>query len=420
MRKLLVVFPDPSESHWGGQRLHKLCERLPELGWEPLVVAAPPAPWSEGEWPGVVVHRTFDANLHRLAARLKRGMSGPEGPSGTQDGSGRTTAREPAAQGLARRALVRAWPHYYTGWPPFAVLESLRLVRRERPAAILSSYPPVSAHVTALVVARLTGLPWVADFRDPWATAGEHAYPSGGGAAARIGERMVFSAASAASAIGPSLAAEFERRHHRRVLSLPQGIPDLGQLPPRPSSAGDTLTLLHAGSVGSWSGDLSALARAALRLTRSGRPIRVLLLGDVWDWPSDLAAARDAGVVEAVARVPRSEALQAVRDADVALLVRSRPGRIWVTTKLWDYLAVGVPILALVDPDSDVARIVEETRSGYVAPYADDVAIERQLEALHERRREGRLDEAPDADRLRGYRVSAVSERFAALLEEIA
>lgn len=419
MKKLLVIFPDPSQRHWGGQRLQKLCELLPELGWEPIVVAAPDAPWSDGIWNGVAVHHAFDANPHRLASLAKQRVAGLRAPVRS---SGPSEAQEVSAPstGLARRALVRMWPHYYTGWPPFAVATALRIVRRDRPQAILSSYPPVSSHVAALAVARLTRLPWIADFRDPWSASDDHAYPGGGRLSARVVERAVFSTAAAATAIGPGLAEEFAVAHGRDVVSLPQGIPNVGPLPPRPARQGDALTLLHAGSVGSWSGDLRPLARAALRLTRAGRPVRIVLLGDVWDWPAELVSAREAGVLETRQRVSRDEALRAIRSADVALLVRSRPGRIWVTTKLWDYLAARVPILGLVDPVSDAAGIIGELRAGSVVPYDDEKAIEAELVALHERRAAGTLDVDLDEQRVASYGVDAISARFAALLEEVA
>jgi len=42
----------------------------------------------------------------------------------------------------------------------------LRLVRRYRPEVLWSTYPIATAHWVGLTLQRLTGLPWVADFRD--------------------------------------------------------------------------------------------------------------------------------------------------------------------------------------------------------------------------------------------------------------
>src|SRR5438105_3171642 len=56
-----------------------------------------------------------------------------------------------------------------SGWLPFAFVAALHAARRERPDAIYSSSPPQAGHLAALAVHRLTGIPWVADFRDEWA-----------------------------------------------------------------------------------------------------------------------------------------------------------------------------------------------------------------------------------------------------------
>ena len=75
--------------------------------------------------------------------------------------------------GLLRRVgitsrLVRGalWPDPLVGWIPAAVWHALRLIRKHRPSILYSTSLPATSHLAALIVHRLTGLPWVADFRD--------------------------------------------------------------------------------------------------------------------------------------------------------------------------------------------------------------------------------------------------------------
>ena len=51
---------------------------------------------------------------------------------------------------------------------PGALVRSLYLIRKERVSLVYSSSPPNSGQVLALLVKRLAGRPWVADFRDEW------------------------------------------------------------------------------------------------------------------------------------------------------------------------------------------------------------------------------------------------------------
>ena len=53
-------------------------------------------------------------------------------------------------------------------WVPGAFLKGLSLIRKERPAVIYSSSPPNSCQVLGLMLKRVTHVPWIADFRDPW------------------------------------------------------------------------------------------------------------------------------------------------------------------------------------------------------------------------------------------------------------
>ena len=67
-----------------------------------------------------------------------------------------------------------AWPDGGFGWAPAAFVAAWREVRRERPDVIYSTSAPYGGHLVAMALHRLTGIPWVADFRDEWA-ADDHA-----------------------------------------------------------------------------------------------------------------------------------------------------------------------------------------------------------------------------------------------------
>src|SRR5678815_614782 len=59
----------------------------------------------------------------------------------------------------------------YLGWIPPATLAGLKATRGHRVRHLLSSGPPWTCHLVGLLLSRITGLPWIAHFRDPWSQA---------------------------------------------------------------------------------------------------------------------------------------------------------------------------------------------------------------------------------------------------------
>lgn len=55
-------------------------------------------------------------------------------------------------------------------WGPVAIFKAIRVIKRHEIQCILTSSPPQSVHLIGLIVKKITGVKWVADFRDPWMT----------------------------------------------------------------------------------------------------------------------------------------------------------------------------------------------------------------------------------------------------------
>lgn len=417
---LLVVSPDVGLDTIAGERLRKLTAAFDDEGWRLIGITPPARDYlsSHARWPdSFVVHRTFALDPWTLGVRLKRRRSGstvtatPHGAEPQQQ-----LASGDGFESKAKAALHRVWPYPWAGWVPFAVARGIAVARREQPVAVLSSFPPTASHVAALALHQATGVPWIADFRDPWTWRDRHGYnwsPDRRGAAAT--ERAVLRHASALTTIGPSLGAELAEHAGREVVVLPHGIP-VEPVDAAPCRAGfERLELVHAGTANEPFANLTPIVRAVLRLHEQGISTRLTLFGPVEYRPAELDRAEALGLVEAKGNVSREEAQRAAAASDVALLVRKHPSKIWVTTKLWDYLAARTPILVVANPECDAAKIVRETGSGWTVAYDED-AVVAALTLAHERRRAGEPLWAPDEEALARYDAKAISRRFLALL----
>lgn len=410
-RVLVVTYFFPPVGGVGVQRTLKHVTYLPGFGWQPIVLAPrDPAyqlrdPSLLGSLdPGLEVHRTLSLEPTRLS-RAARGAIGPRpgGPapepaSGSPVGAGRP--------GIVRRTLraiavgwSRIWeavlfPDEGIAWLPSALPAGWRIARRPSVEAIYSSSPPISAHVIAGLTKRLTGRPWVADFRDPWID-NPFAHRTTGwrrGWQARL-ERWIVGHADAVVVAVETLRDDFRRRYPElapRFVHIPNGYDrtELGDLPAVAATDPGEFRLVYAGSLYREHELERFLSGVEVLLER--RPdleqrLAVEFVGRVNE-PNSAVAGRYAARLGRVVRyrgfVPRREALAWMASADALLqLMPAESGAgLFVGGKLLEYLAFDRPILAVM-PDGEGRRLVLGLPGGRAADL-DPESIAIALEEL--------------------------------------
>lgn len=190
-RVLVVAYYFPPLGGVGVQRTLKYVKYLPGNGWRPVVLTPANPAYTVRDAslldelpPDTSIERTGSFEPARfpnaVAARLNRGRSSAGGSrSSTSGGSGDATVG-PAGASLPAKVLSkgmilwnRVWglllyPDAAVGWVGPAVKRGLAVHRAAPVDAIYSTSAPISCHLIAAKIAARTGLPWIADFRDPW------------------------------------------------------------------------------------------------------------------------------------------------------------------------------------------------------------------------------------------------------------
>jgi glycosyltransferase involved in cell wall biosynthesis len=440
---------------------------LPANGWEPVVIAPAGSTYALRDGAAassladaVEVHRAPSpepAHLVRLARRgigmaravvgaasgvrspassaapaspwLTPAMSSPAEGSAAGPSPSVARGRLGPWPGRLRRAIW--FPDDQAGWLPFAVLAVVAAHRRRPVEAIVSSSSPVTAHVAAWIASRIVGVPWVADFRDPWLD--NPIEPLGDGLArwrrATLEAALVRGAARCTFAT-PGLAAAYARRYPRaarRFSVLPNGYEARDTARARGTivmrrEPGDPRRLVYAGSLyrpGELDLFLDGLARLANTRPGLRDRLRVTFVGAA---TTDCRAVADrwladphlAGLVELRGFVPRAEALALVAGADAALtLLGDGPGMgMFVGAKLYDYLALDRQVVAMLPP-GDARDVLAGLGWGIVAdPDPDSVAA-----ALARFVDEPLPARAADPDRR--YDRASTAGRLARLLDEV-
>jgi glycosyltransferase involved in cell wall biosynthesis len=148
-------------------------------------------------------------------------------------------------------------------------------------------------------------------------------------------------------------------------------------------------------------------------------------VGDFRHTDREWAETLDLGDrLELVPYAPRAESLRLQRDSEALLLLvpdAGGRGKGVLSGKVFEYIAAGRPILAVVPPDGAAADLVREAGAGTVVAPDDVEGMADALRELDTRHRNGGLPavELPDGLRDRLSR-RARAEETAELLREIA
>jgi glycosyltransferase involved in cell wall biosynthesis len=310
------------------------------------------------------------------------------------------------------------WPDGGLGWFPFALWAGLRAVRRDRPDVIFSSSPPQSGHLAALAVHRLTGIPWVADFRDEWA-ADEHRADQPrtlACLAARAERAFTKHARDSVVAADYFDIAGLPNKDPRRV-EIPNGVDD-ADLTTNSHPPADRFVLAYVGTIYGIR-DPSPVFWALAGLIDQGEvdsgSFEVRLVGSLWLEGFDPPAGLE---VHSTGYVGHARALEEMSTA-TALLLYVPSASLAPSGKLFEYLASGRPILCLAHPDNLASRLVEAWGAGVVADPHDESEIERAILTLWTRWQKNRLPDQDDVRRrtIAQYSRRASAERLAALLD---
>jgi glycosyltransferase involved in cell wall biosynthesis len=328
--------------------------------------------------------------------------------------------------GLVRR--VGPWlnlPDEQRGWVPFARRRALSVLREQEHHAIVSTSSPYSAHLVGLELHRMTGLPWVADFRDEWTTNPYLSYPTAWHR--RVNERLerevLMDADRVVCVSTPwldNLRGLVPDAPASKFVTLPNGY-DGEHFAEPPLGPPDRFRVVYTGMFYGHRSPrvfLEALDRVLRDRRITANDLEVSLVGHTAD--AEGLASLPGGLVRIVEQRPYRETLRYLQEAAALLLVIPTAGGAGNHTgKLFPYLASGRPILCLAPEPNVAADLIRQTRSGEVVSPEDPAQVADALARLYQRWKEGRS--LPDQDRgmIGRYEAHLQTHHYAKLLDRL-
>ena len=269
-------------------------------------------------------------------------------------------------------------PDNLQSWVLFGVIKGLFNIITHRPDFIISTYPIASAHLIAIILNRLTGIPWIADFRDPMAQPGYPSDPVKWKFFKWI-ERTVANRASQLVFATPGALNEYKERYpevdDNKWLLITNGYNEKQYEGLKPNTIKDgKVRILHSGLVYIHERNPRQLFEAISHLkqeaviTRDDFELTLRASGHEDTYSKWLEEFQIDDLVLLKPPLPYREALQEMFDADGLLLLQGKGCNQQIPAKAYEYLRAKKPVLALTDSMGDTANLLIENKVAYLAP----------------------------------------------------
>jgi len=387
----------------GTQRSAKFVKYLPKYNWDPIVVTVKDVHYYAHdisllhEISNCKIIRSESYDPLRLLARLMKTSSNDKNVIKSTSPNLKSKFLKWLNQFISGWILI---PDSKILWLPFALKSSLSLIREEKIEIIYTTSPPHSAHLGGLMLKWITGVKWVADFRDDW-TGGEsqpnpsiiHTFVN------RLMEKFVLKIADCVIGMCDHLTVNLRRKNgyiskNKKFLTIMNGydredFSDLENLP-----LNSRFTITHCGSISRVS-DPEPFLKAIKLIFHQHPELKNQIL--IQFFGTDIYGQLDylvqsLGLEQNISQIrylSHRKALKQIMQSHLLLLtIFKRTNEEIITSKIFEYLASGKPIL-LISPEGEVARIVRSLDRGVVVNNHDIQGIQNAILTYLQKYQEG-------------------------------
>lgn len=264
---------------------------------------------------------------------------------------------------------------FIEGWFPITLKEGIKVIEEQNIDVIYSVAAPFLSLVSGVALKRLTGKPLVVDLRDEWTTNPyfqnlDWNYQN---VSTKQFEKQVLKEADAVISVTDEIVGTLNRlsggQQRSKFHTIPNGFDpsDFEHIKNTPQKK--KFTLGYMGSIyglrlATANQFFKSLNTAIQNQIISSSQIKVLLIGG--DIPN-LPYQNVNRIISRTGFVNHRSALSLAASCDILLLfIDPREGNQIVTSKIFELINLGKPIIAIVPPQGVAANIIRETRTGFV------------------------------------------------------
>ena len=414
-RVLIISYYWPPTGGSGVQRWVKFAKYLPSEGWQP-VIYTPENPEQ------LAVDASLEAEVPAEAEVIRRRILEPYGiyekllrRSGHSKEAVEVNPVNAQNKSFVQKVAMWVRGNFFRPDPRCLwITPSVKFLKKyleEHPVdLIVSTGPPQSMHLIGRRLSLETGVPWIADFRDPWTKIFYFKHLSMTRATKRWHHKMekkVLDDATAVVAVSPLVQQEFQAMTLTPVELITNGYDECdfpaGKCEEAAGGPGREFTITHTGlfaADGNPTVLWEVLAEKCRKDDNFRKALKIKLIGKTDEQIT--ASLKEAGLSENVINMgyqPHAKAIEEQRKASLLILpLRKEPEyKAVLPGKLFEYLASWRPVLGIGQTDGAMSMILNSTKTGIVLGWDDKTSIGRYLDFCWQKHLEGTLT-VDDAD----------------------
>lgn len=413
MKKVLMIahqFPPIGGS--GVQRTVKFVKYLPQFGWEGIVLTrdAKKAQLTDNTLMSEIPENT---KIYRTSA---------------WDFSELPVPFNLAGKYIRRRVLI---PDGEKLWEIFSYKTAIDVMKNEKIDLIYSTSQPFSTHLLALKVKKaFPDIPWVSDFRDEWtnnAFVKAYNYRPYRVKKEKELEREVFEMSDAIVMNTPVMRDNSVRDNpdlEYKFHVIPNGFDREDFEGIEPGKRNDKFTLTYTGLIyGNTSPEtvFCAIGKLICEGLISLSDIRLRFIGrfKVEELYKMAKAHNLEDAVQVLPYMPHRESVINLMQSDALLLLLGRGTDAIYTGKLMEYINTGRPILATIPENGAAAKLIADTRTGFVADCDDVETTAKNFKVLFDHWKQGSEFFNPDRKKVSQYERRELTKKLADIFNEL-
>lgn len=403
------------------QRWLKFAKYLPQFDWEPVVVTVDP---KKATYPVLdnSLQEEIGENLKVVKTDSSEWFSFYKNVSGSKkvpyagfaNEKNRTTLKQRVARFIRGNFFL---PDPRRGWNIHALNAAREIIHSSKIDCIITTSPPHSTQLIGQALSKEFNIPWVADSRDPWTEIYYYKqfYPTIFAHRNNLRmERSILKHADSIITVGPSLKKLFAGKiegDDSKITVLTNGY-DEDDFLELPEQGKDRFIVTYVGTMSDiYPIDVFLEGFKGFLKKSPGALFRCI--GTISPGQRQKIMTLPEENYELIPYVKHRMAIEFMSSSDALLLIipSSANNQMIVTGKIFEYLAVGRPILFLGPLDSDGAHIIESGGSGATISYKDNEKIFEKL--IEWEKNAPKIQSNPD------YERKAITQKLAGLLNDL-